>query len=69
VQAGDVALAGIGAAPPNARPIRLTEETQARVGGPAWLDVEGIARVMGPLYSLYREPGRHVAPFVLERGR
>lgn len=63
-QDGDVALAHIGAAPANAREIRLSAQAQERIGGRAWLDVEALERVLGPLYSLYREPGRHVAPML-----
>lgn len=63
-QDGDVALAHIGAAPSGAREIRLSAQAHARIGGRAWLDVEALERVLGPLYSLYREPGRHVAPML-----
>lgn len=66
-QAGDVALAGIGdisRAPEGAREIRLTPEARERVGGRAWLDTNALSQVLGPLYSLYREPGRHVAPLL-----
>jgi ribosomal protein S12 methylthiotransferase accessory factor len=63
---GDVPLAGIGEAPAGARPILLTEEATQRVGGPAWLDIEALSQVLGPLYSLYREPGRHIAPWLAE---
>ena len=66
-QGGDVALAGVGTAPANAREIRLSEQAQERVGGRAWLDVEAVSQVLGPLYSLYREPGRHVAPLLAQR--
>ncbi|MEK8106270.1 hypothetical protein NKG94_15735 [Micromonospora sp. M12] len=31
-----------------------------RLGGDAWLDLNGVARTIGPLYPLYREPSRHV---------
>ncbi|SCL21904.1 ribosomal protein S12 methylthiotransferase accessory factor [Micromonospora nigra] len=30
-----------------------------RLGGAAWLDLAGVARTVGPLYPLYREPTRH----------
>ena len=67
-QNGDVALAGVGAPPANAREIRLSDAAKARVGGRAWLDVEALDEVLGPLYSLYREPGRHVAPMLARGG-
>lgn len=56
-------LAGTGALPPGARRVCLTEEAEERLGGSAWLDWLSIERVVEPLYSLYREPGRHGAPF------
>lgn len=68
-RAGDVPLAGVGAAPAGGREIRLSQAAQERVGGRAWLDVEALSQVLGPLYSLYREPGRHIAPFLAEQGR
>jgi len=60
-------LVGLGAPPPGARAVPLTAEAQARLGGPAWLDVAGVAWVVGELYPLYREPGRHSAPLAEER--
>ena len=54
-------LAGIGAAPEGASSIALTPQAEARLGGPAWLDRAAIARTVGDLYPLYREPGRHAA--------
>ncbi len=60
-------LAGLGAPPPGARAVPLTAGAQGRLGGPAWLDVAGVARAVGELYPLYREPGRHSAPLAEER--
>ena len=58
-------LAGIGSAPENARRVLLTAEAEERLGGPAWLDWAGVERIVGPLYAIYREPGRHAAPLVI----
>ena len=53
-------LVGLGVAEgPDRRPVRLTPEATERVGGPAWLDVAAVARTVGELYPLYREPTRH----------
>ncbi|MFI6210031.1 YcaO-like family protein [Streptomyces sp. NPDC051041] len=53
-------LAGVGPVPrPGARPVHLTPEARARLGGPAWFDVEAARRTVGALYPLYREPDRH----------
>lgn len=60
-------LAGIGPAPGGARRVLLTPDAEERLGGPAWLDWAGAQRVVGPLYALYREPGRHAAPLARER--
>ncbi len=60
-------LAGIGPAPEGARRVLLTPEAKERLGGPAWLDWPGVERVVGPLYALYREPGRHVAPLIMQK--
>ena len=38
----------------------LPDGAQERLGGPAWFDLVARDRVVGPLYPLYREPGRHV---------
>ena len=59
-------LAGIGPAPGGARRVLLTPDAEERLGGPAWLDWAGVERVVGPLYALYREPGRHAAPLAME---
>jgi ribosomal protein S12 methylthiotransferase accessory factor len=40
--------------------VALTEQACERLGGPAWFDLAARDRVVGPLYPLYREPGRHV---------
>ena len=60
-------LTGIGPAPNGARRVLLTAEAEDRLGGPAWLDWAGVERVVGPLYALYREPGRHAAPLAISR--
>ncbi len=53
-------LVGLGApTTPDQLPVRLTPEATERVGGPAWLDVAAVARTVGELYPLYREPTRH----------
>ena len=56
-------LAGTGAMPSGAQPVLLTPEAEARLGGAAWFDTEAAADVVGQLYPLYREPGRHTARF------
>ena len=62
------ALVGLDAAPPGARPIVLADAAYERLGGRPWLDWQAVLRAVGPLYPLYREPGRHSAPVALERG-
>ncbi|MCK8500293.1 YcaO-like family protein [Myxococcus fulvus] len=52
-------LAGLGAPPPGAQPVRLTPEAEARLGGPAWFDTRLAEARVGRLYPLYREPDRH----------
>jgi len=59
-------LAGLGAPPPGAAPVRLTPEAEARLGGPAWLDVAAVDRIVGALYPLYREPEVHSAPLSMK---
>ncbi|MCU0490127.1 MAG: YcaO-like family protein [Chloroflexaceae bacterium] len=59
-------LAGIGAPPPGAAPIHLTAAAQEELGGPAWLNIATIERLVGPLYGLYREPARHAAALINE---
>ena len=58
-------LAGTGPAPVGARRVLLTPDAEDRLGGPAWLNWPGVERVVGPLYALYREPGRHAAPLAI----
>ena len=43
------------------------EDAEDRLGGPAWFDREAARRRVGPLYPLYREPGRHVVAQVLDK--
>ncbi len=59
-------LAGVGALPAGAAPVRLPAGAAERLGGPAWLDVAAVDRIVGPLYPLYREPEVHHAPIALE---
>lgn len=66
----DVGIVGLGNVPedrPGARRILLTEAQEARFGGPAWFDYEASDALIGGLYPLYREPGRHVAALAKER--
>ena len=66
----DLGLVGLGEPPkdrPQARRVLLTEDGEAALGGPVWFDYEAADRVVGPLYPLYREPGRHVAALEAER--
>lgn len=59
-------LAGLGAPPPGAAPVRLPPGAMERLGGPAWLDVAAVDRIVGALYPLYREPEVHSAPLSME---
>ncbi len=52
-------LVGVGTPPPGALNVHLTPADEAAIGGPAWLDPDAIARKVGPLYALYREPNGH----------
>lgn len=61
-------LAGIGTAPPGARPVALPPDAEERLGGPAWLDWATVQRTVSGLYPIYREPGRHAAALARERG-
>ena len=63
------ALAGLGEPPAGARPVRLTPEAEARLGGPAWFHTRLAEQKVGRLYSLYREPERHAAQLLLRRRR
>lgn len=56
-------LVGLGAPPrPGTAAVVLTEAGTEQLGGPAWLDLNGVVRTVGPLYPLYREPTRHAVP-------
>lgn len=60
-------LVGLGTPPAGAsgaRPVLLTDDQRAQLGGPAWFDVDAVDRVVGRLYPMYREPGRHIAQLV-----
>ena len=57
-------IVGVADPPPGAKPIRLTERDADLAG--AWLDPRAVDQAMGPLYALYREPGRHVLGFLEE---
>ena len=45
--------------------VHLTKDAQERLGGPAWFDRTAADARVGPLYPLYREPGRHVVGALL----
>ena len=60
-------LVGLGATPPGAGRVHLSEAATASLGGPAWLDLVRLEARVGNLYPLYREPSRHAAPYVLGR--
>lgn len=62
----DLVLTGDPAGRPGARRILLTPERERELG-PAWLDYEALERMVGELYPLYREPGRHVAALAAEQ--
>jgi ribosomal protein S12 methylthiotransferase accessory factor len=49
------------AVPDDATPVRLTPAATERLGGPLWFSRARAAEVVGPLFPLYREPGRHLA--------
>ena len=61
-------LAAVGADPGGWARVHLTAEAEERLGGPAWFDRAGADRVVGELYALYREPGRHVAAMATASG-
>ncbi|MGB3635504.1 MAG: YcaO-like family protein [Rubrobacteraceae bacterium] len=66
----DLGLVGIGEPPtdrPQARHVLLAEEQEVGLGGSAWFDYEAADHIVGPLYPLYREPGRHVVALEAER--
>ena len=62
----DVALVARGECPPQGRRIQLTPAAEIALDGPLWLDWRAVEELVGPLYALYREPGRHAVPFSLE---
>ncbi len=66
-RAGGPILAGIGALMPGTQPVLLSVEAEAKLGGAAWFDADEAAKVVGPLYSIYREPGRHAVALLAER--
>lgn len=51
-------LVGLHPAPAGAERILLTDRDPDLAG--AWMDPAALDKIMGPLYALYREPGRHV---------
>jgi YcaO-like protein with predicted kinase domain len=53
-------LVAVGTRPPGFAHVHLPAEAEERLGGPAWFDRTGADARVGPLYALYREPGRHV---------
>ena len=60
-------LVGMGAPPPGAASVRMPAAAEAELGGPAWLDVAEVDRIVGRLYPLYREPEVHSAPIAREQ--
>ena len=60
---------GPGQRPADALPIRLTPADAATVDGEPWFDPAALGRIVGPLYPLYREPGRHVVAILEEQAR
>ena len=58
---GLLGRAADGDEPADASPVRLTAAATERLGGPLWFSRARAAEVVGPLFALYREPGRHVA--------
>lgn len=61
----DVRLVVRGQQPEGGRRIHLLPEDEEKLNGPLWLDWSTIESLVGPLYALYREPGRHAVPFSL----
>jgi ribosomal protein S12 methylthiotransferase accessory factor len=59
-------LVAIGDQPPGWQRVPLTDAAQERLGGPAWFDVGGAEQMVGSLYALYREPGRHATALISE---
>jgi hypothetical protein len=62
-------LAGLGAPPPGAAPVRLPAHEAASFTAPPWLDIAEVDRIVGRLYPLYREPEVHSAPISMEKQR
>ena len=62
-------IVGVGDAhrPADALPIRLTPAAAATFDGDPWFDPATLHRTVGPLYPLYREPGRHVVAILKEQ--
>ena len=58
------ALVTIGEQPAGWQPVLLTDTAQERLGGRAWFDVAEAERLVGSLYALYREPGRHATALI-----
>ena len=67
-RSGLVAVGGRAPSPGWAR-VHLTPDAEQRLGGPAWLDWPRVDEVVGELYPLYREPGRHAAPLAAAASR
>ena len=65
-RAGGPILAGLGAPTPGASPVLLSVEAEAKLGGAAWFDARAASGVVGPLYPIYREPGRHAVALAAE---
>ena len=53
--------------PADALPIRLTPAAAATFDGEPWFDPAALSQTVGPLYPLYREPGRHVVAILEEQ--
>lgn len=66
LERADVRLVARGQQPEGGRRIHLLPEDEVALGGPLWLDWPAVERLLGPLYALYREPGRHAVPFSLD---
>lgn len=60
-------LVGQGRMPDTARSVCLTAEATERLGGPVWLDIAAVDRLVGALYPLYREPSGHAVQLYLRR--
>jgi len=67
-RSGLVAVGGRAPGPGWAR-VHVTPAAEQRLGGPAWLDRPRVDEVVGELYPLYREPGRHAAPLAAAASR